>query len=161
MSRFLVLLAMTTVALSGGCGGSETKLAPVKGRLVAKDDSPFKVQRPDNQPLPPGDPGIRVKFVRVGDPPPGEDTTYYASVNAETSAFEVPGKANRGIPPGKYQVIIAVGAAGEPVGRKGPSRGGPPGAGAPSMDGVEVAWQEVTVPDEGLTDLKLTVEVKK
>jgi hypothetical protein len=160
MRSLLAILPLVTF-LATGCGGSSgTKTVSVKGRLVAKDGTAFKLQRPGNQPLPPGDPGIRVKFTRVGETPPGEDASYNASVNGEDGTFEVPGKANKGIPPGKYLVTVAIGAAGELSG-KGPPKGGPPGSGAPSMDGIEVAKKEVTVPDDGVSDLTIEVSPKQ
>ncbi|MBM3982349.1 MAG: hypothetical protein FJ304_19195, partial [Planctomycetes bacterium] len=139
MPRAALVSSLALALLAHGCGAPAAKTYPVRGKLVAKDGAAFKPARPGNQPLPPGDPGIRVKFARTGEVPAGEDAFYYATVNGEDSTFNVPGKANAGIPAGQYKVTVLVGAAGEGAGGKGPPRGGPPGAGAPSMDGKEVA----------------------
>jgi hypothetical protein len=163
MPRAPLVLLLALASLTPGCGAPAVKTYPVKGKLVTKDGAAFKPARPGNQPLPPGDPGIRVKFARVGDVPAGEDAIYYATVSADDSTFDVPGKANKGIPSGQYKVTVLVGAAGEgagPAGGKGPPRGGPPGAGAPSMDGKEVATKDVTVPDGGVADLAIEVSAK-
>lgn len=173
MNRILVVALISAGSVfAAGCGGGGAKNVPVKGQLITKD-GPFKAQRPGGHALPPGDPGIRVKFTPAEAPPAGEDSFYYASVNPDDSTFDVPGKRGKGIPPGKYTVSIAVGAAGEPSaaakappkgppgGMKQPGGGGPPGGSSPSMDGVEVARKEVTVPDEGDLNLKIEIEIKK
>jgi hypothetical protein len=85
-------------ACLNGCGsggsGSE-KLPRVTGKLL-KGGLPVKP--PDTSKLPPGDPGLQVIFVRVGDAKAGEE--YRASVNAEDGTFAV------AVPPGRYRIAV-------------------------------------------------------
>lgn len=167
VERRTVLVGLVGVLIAGCSSG--VKSVPVRGKLVTKAGTPFRLELPPGQMLPPGDPGIRVKFIRGDEAGQRLDSQFFASVNAEEGTFEIPGNNGKGIPPGKYLVTVSVGAAGgtkddgkKPGGRPGggPPAGGPPGAGAPSMDGKEVTRTEVTIPEGGTTDLVIEVDVK-
>ncbi len=161
----VVLLFVFAAPLFAGCGESGPKDVPVKGKLVTPGGAAFHDKRPADKPLPPGDPGVRVKFtsLEAGSEPGQPRPSYLANIDPDTAAFDVPGPQGKGIPAGKYRVTVYVGAAGESAGSESPPSGVPPGvenAGEdnPGLDGREVARTEVTVPPEGATDL--TIEVK-
>ncbi|OWK36944.1 hypothetical protein [Fimbriiglobus ruber] len=137
-----------------GCGGDVSeKTADVKGKLL-KGGQPYKLQRPSDRPLPPGDPGMRLRFVRVEGPNPSEAS--FAKLDVNTGEFTAPGPNGKGLPPGKYQVSVYAGAMGETP---------PPGAkaaasGPPNPWGTEVYKKEIDIPASGLSDLVIDVDKK-
>jgi hypothetical protein len=147
-----------------GCGKSGAKGVTVKGKVVNADGAPFRDQRPIDKPLPPGDPGVRVKFTSLeataepGQPPP----TFLARYDPDMGAFDVPGPEGKGIPAGKYRVTVHAGAAGENAGAPPAPSNVPPtvenaAPDDPGLDGKVVSQSEETVPPNGVTDLVLTV----
>jgi hypothetical protein len=164
--RGALALPLVAVVLLAGCGQSGSKDAPVKGKVVAADGAAFHYKPPANKELPPGDPGVRVKFTSLepvkeqGAPAP----SYVANIDPDTSTFDVPGPKGEGIPAGKYRVTVYVGAVGEtPAAAQKPGK--PPSVEDEDedtgLDGQEVSRTEVTVPAEGLADLTVEVRGKK
>lgn len=160
------LLPVVFVALLAGCGEPVSKDVPVKGKLVSPGGAAFRASRPADRPLPPGDPGVRVRFTSLEAGGPDQPhPSYLANIDPESATFEVGGPQGKGIPAGRYRVTVFVGAAGEmPSGSSGssPPSGVPPtvensGHDSPHLDGKEVAHTEVTIPPEGATDLTITV----
>jgi hypothetical protein len=163
-SRWVLVFPFVVVSLAG-CGESGPKDVPVKGKLVAPGGAAFHDKRPADKPLPPGDPGVRVKFtsLEAGTEPGHPHPSYLANIDPDSATFEVPGPQGKGIPAGKYRVTVYVGPAGEnsPPSASPPS-GVPPSVGNagednPGLDGKEVSRTEVTVLPEGTTDLTITV----
>lgn len=94
-----------------GCGKSgiqpgEGKVIP-KGRIL-ENGLPIKVE---GRNLPPGDPGMSVRFITIGTVDAG--TVYDAQIIDPTQgSFELIGADAKGIPPGKYRVAIFLGPEG-------------------------------------------------
>jgi len=151
-----LLLAVPLLVLTSGCGSDSEKTVAVKGQLT-KGGSPFSPKQASNKPLPPGDPGVRVVFKRADGPKIGEE--FGSKVDNESGKFEAIGATGSGIPPGKYTVLVYLGAYGVddgPKGKSGPSGPAPiPGQGKPT------ATVEVTIPPEGMTDLTIEIDDKK
>ncbi|MCS7021217.1 MAG: carboxypeptidase-like regulatory domain-containing protein [Gemmataceae bacterium] len=84
----------------GGVGEGRTK---PRGRIL-ENGLPIKI---DTSKLPPGDPGLQVTFIKLGGVDAG--TEYEAVVtDSANGAFELIGKDGKGIPPGKYRVVITL-----------------------------------------------------
>lgn len=163
------VLAPVLVFLAG-CGSASEKTVSVRGKLM-KGGVPFTAKEANGgKPLPPGDPGIRVKLSRTGTS--GEED-YDVGVDGNTGTFEALGKGGKGVPPGHYKLSVYAGAYGSGLGKGdtsggGPPKGGPPMAGgdAPSiggpsdMSGRPIHTQEIDVPDSGLTDLVVDIKGK-
>lgn len=94
-----------------GCGGDKNKPAEgrskPKGRIL-ENGLPIKV-RTEN--LPPGDPGMKVTFIRLGSADAGQETQAMI-LDAKEGAFELIGSDAKGIPPGKYRVALFMGPEG-------------------------------------------------
>lgn len=138
----------------------------MKGKLITPSGEVFHDQRPADKPLPPGDPGVRVKFTSLdvssekGQP----SQSYIARIEPDSGTFEVPGPKGEGIPAGKYRVTVYLGAIGEtPTVAQRPSTPTVENATEddPGLDGREVTRIEVTVPPEGLSELTITISPKK
>jgi len=158
-------LLAPVMGLLVGCGTPAEKTVTVKGRLT-KGGAPYTVKEATGgKSLPPGDPGIRMQFVRTTTK--GEET-FNGAVDGNTGSFEALGVTGKGIPPGKYTVTVFAGAYGAESER--PSGGG--GGGAPpvagggssgetfSMQGRPVHKQDVDIPDAGTTDLVIDIKGK-
>lgn len=104
VARRLAGVAGCLALLLAGCGKSD-RVVKVKGRVI-KGGSPVTV---NTEGLPPGDRGLRVGFIRVGADKPEE---FYATVDPAAGTFEVPGQDGNGIPPGRYQITVEMGAVG-------------------------------------------------
>lgn len=99
-----VLAVVCGFALSG-CGNGSGETAPgrskPKGRIL-EAGLPIKI-RTEN--LPPGDPGMKVTFIKVGSADAGEEIDAQI-LDASEGTFELIGSDAKGIPPGKYRVAI-------------------------------------------------------
>lgn len=89
------------------------KSAPAEGRVkprgrLLENGLPLKV---DTTNMPPGDPGMKITFVRLGSADAGEEIAARIFEAAEGS-FELIGADGKGIPPGKYRVTVTVGPEG-------------------------------------------------
>ena len=97
------LLASFSLPL-GGCASknrtAEGRTKP-KGRIL-ENGLPIKI-RTEN--LPPGDSGMKVTFIKIGSADAGEEIQAQITDAAEGS-FELIGADAKGIPPGKYRVVI-------------------------------------------------------
>ncbi len=99
------LLALGFAALTGcgptsGPGTAEGRTKP-KGKIL-ENGLPIKV-RVEN--LPPGDPGMKVTFVKLGGTDAGDEINAQI-IDAKEGTFELIGADAKGIPPGKYRVVI-------------------------------------------------------
>jgi hypothetical protein len=171
MSTVRVLGPGGLVALIGlavlGCGGtSEEPTFPVRGKIL-KGSLPFSPQSMIKGPLPPGDPGAKIVFKRMGGSRAGEE--FHGSIDPNTGDFEVPGNTGKGIPESRYQVTLYVGAFGvteeKPSGRSGPPGSAPPIGGESSGGGLSlgkpVFQDEIEIPAGGKTDIVLEIDKKK
>lgn len=159
------LLAAGLVAMVG-CGTSAEKTVVVRGKLM-KGGAPFtSKEATGGKALPPGDPGIYIRFVRVGGTP-GEE--FPGAVDPSSGTFEVRGNTGKGIPPSKYKVTVHAGAFGMDAGKAiavaapkvGPQAPDAPGiGGGPDMYGKPIHTQEVDVPEAGLPDLVIDIKGK-
>ena len=61
--------------------------------------------------LPPGDPGMRVTFIRLGGVGAGTETEAQI-LSSEEASFELIGADGKGIEPGKYRVALSIGPFG-------------------------------------------------
>jgi hypothetical protein len=100
-------LAVTCLALAGcgpssGPGTAEGRTKP-KGKIL-ENGLPIKV-RTEN--LPPGDPGMKVTFVTLGGSNAGDEINAQI-IDAKEGTFELIGADAKGIPPGKYRVVIVM-----------------------------------------------------
>ena len=109
----LALAGLTVAALAlAGCGPSsgpgtaEGRTKP-KGKIL-ENGLPIKV-RTEN--LPPGDPGMSVTFVAIGGTTAGEEINAQI-IDAKEGTFELIGADAKGIPPGKYRVVIVMAPVG-------------------------------------------------
>jgi hypothetical protein len=99
------VLSLSLFVLAGCGGGGSERVVEVKGKIL-KGGQALKV---DSTKLPPGDPGMIVRFVsqaKVGD-------NHSAKIDMATGNFTVPGKENRGIPPGSYKIEVQLGSFGK------------------------------------------------
>ena len=98
LQRCLTLPVVFTLAVSvAGCGRGE-KMLRTEGQLL-KGGEPFIAEEGQN---------IQITFVPItkdGKPP---KKTYYADVDQETGAFVPDGAQKKGMPPGKYRVVVAL-----------------------------------------------------
>ena len=135
MNRRMLLAAgflAPVLAVLTGCGSSSEKVVTVKGKLM-KGGVPFTSKEANGgKPLPPGDPGIRVKFSRAGT---GGEEDFDIAVDGNSGTFEAIGKAGKGVPPGHYKLSVYAGAFGADPGKKGSGGGGPPKGGPPGPGG--------------------------
>ena len=105
-SRAALALLVFGFAALGGCGPSsgpgtaEGRTKP-KGKIL-ENGLPIKV-RTEN--LPPGDPGMKVTFVKLGGTDAGDEISAQI-IDAKEGTFELIGADAKGIPPGKYRVVI-------------------------------------------------------
>jgi hypothetical protein len=160
IARFAVLALILGVAV--GCGGAAgIHAVPVKGKVV-KGNEPFRLKKAPNPPLPPGESPIHIKFTALGE---GQIAGGFdVHVDPETGTFEMLGPTGKGLPPGKYQVVVLVKGSGMPGANRLPTH--PPAENEPdealtSLEGKEFARTEITVPPEGTTDLVIDVSKKK
>ncbi len=87
---------------SSGPGTAEGRTKP-KGKIL-ENGLPIKV-RTEN--LPPGDPGMKVTFVTLGGTNAGDEINAQI-IDAKEGTFELIGADAKGIPPGKYRVVIVM-----------------------------------------------------
>jgi hypothetical protein len=100
-----VTLAAFTLAGCGpssGPGTAEGRTKP-KGKIL-ENGLPIKV-RTEN--LPPGDPGMKVTFIKIGSADAGDEINAQI-IDAKEGTFELIGADAKGIPPGKYRVVIVM-----------------------------------------------------
>lgn len=106
LSLTLAILAL----LASACGKkdqvAEGRTKP-KGRVL-ENGLPIQVNT-DN--MPPGDPGMKVTFIRVGSVEAGEEIQAQI-LEAREGSFQLIGADGKGIPPGKYRVSISLGPDG-------------------------------------------------
>jgi len=115
-ARFSViglLIALLVFAASTGCKdgprAAEGKVIP-KGRIL-KNGLPLKVGESGQPGVPPGDPGLQVIFVKLGGADAG--TEYNARIIPEPpGSFDLIGAEGKGIPPGRYRVMIILAVVG-------------------------------------------------
>lgn len=101
-TRFgLFILCLATLACGGGSG---EPVVPVHGKLT-KGGQPLVL--PTN--LPPGDPGILVRFASTTS----KGDIFSAKIDPATGAFTVPGANGNGIKPGTYKVEVQLGPRGK------------------------------------------------
>ena len=67
--------------------------------------------RPTGENLPPGDPGLKVVFVKLGSADAGKEMTA-SLADEEEGTFGLVGPEGKGIPPGKYRVVLFLGPEG-------------------------------------------------
>lgn len=178
------------LALASGCGSDESRTVPVAGKIMRGGQAWSPKTELGNISLPPGDPGATVIFFSKADPKAGMSGEFQATLNTDTGTFTVAGPFGKGIPPGEYDVIVYMGAVGDPSGKaaagaksgssspqpagaksSGPPSAGPPssgppgsgGSGAPSSSrhGREIGKKAVTVPDAGVQDLVVEIPAAK
>ncbi len=114
MHTQLTAVARAAAALVCVCAlGCADKSAPAEGRVKPRgrlldNGLPVKVNTAN---MPPGDPGMKVTFVRIGSVDAGEaiDARIF---EATEGSFELIGADGKGIPPGKYRVAVTLGAEG-------------------------------------------------
>jgi hypothetical protein len=98
----LLVLACVVLGLAG-CGGGPKRLTGVHGRLL-DHGKPLTVSGT----LPPGDPGIRLTFLPAGE---GEGMqSADAVVDPQTGTFQLDGDDQKGVAPGKYRIVLSLGA---------------------------------------------------
>jgi len=98
-----VILVASTGCRDRGPRAAEGKVIP-KGRVL-KNGLPIKAGESGKTNLPPGDPGLQVIFVKLGGADAG--TEYNARVIPEPAgSFELIGAEGKGIPPGRYRIMI-------------------------------------------------------
>lgn len=110
VARAYLFALIATAPVLAGCGaGTETAEGRTKpkGRIL-ENGLPIKIR---SQNLPPGDPGMKVVFIKIGSADAGEEIEAQVIDPAEGS-FELIGADAQGIPPGKYRVAIALGPEG-------------------------------------------------
>lgn len=114
MHTLLTVVARATAALLFVCAlGCADNSAPAEGRLkprgrLLENGLPIKVNTAN---MPPGDPGMKVTFIRIGSVDAGEaiDARIF---EATEGSFELIGADGKGIPPGNYRVAVTLGAEG-------------------------------------------------
>lgn len=136
-----MVAVLSTVA---GCGGPPEKLVSVRGKVV-KSGVPFKPKGDPKLPLPPGDAGLTISFTHIDGPRTGQDEP--GTFDPTDASFEMIGIEGKGIPPGKYKVVVRIGTGGQPDPLKDKSARGS-------------SKLEVTVPDSGLIDLVIDLDKK-
>jgi hypothetical protein len=93
------LLALALLIVLAGCGGSKGKIT---GKLT-KGGQPIKV----------GEQG-QILLILVPDPATGN--TYPCNLDKDTGTFDCIGNDGKGIPPGKYKVVVEA-TEGGPTGK--------------------------------------------
>ena len=129
-----------------GCGAPPEKLVTARGKLT-KNGGPLKAKAEgaDRQ-LPPGEAGGSVSFVHADGPRAGQDEP--GTFNLEDGTFQIIGVEGKGIPPGKYKVVVRLGTFGSPDQLQDQF----------SRDNSKV---EVTVPDAGADALVIDLPFKE
>jgi hypothetical protein len=102
---FLLLL----LSLPGVLVGCKSKDKTAEGRTkpkgrILENGLPIRV---NSSKLPPGDPGMQVTFVKLGGADAGEEINAVVT-DAAQGAFELIGADAKGIPPGKYRVVLVL-----------------------------------------------------
>ena len=81
-----------------------------KGRIL-KNGLPLKPSENATLNMPPGDPGLEVIFIKLGTADAGAEIP--ARILAEPpGTFDLVGAEGKGIPPGKYRVVVFLGPFG-------------------------------------------------
>jgi hypothetical protein len=107
---FLVLAALLAGVV--GCS-SNSAPRPAEGRTMPKGrvlENGLPVATKSRN-LPPGDPGMKVTFIKIGGADAGEEIDAQIT-DASTGTFELIGPDAKGIPPGKYRVAVMLGPEG-------------------------------------------------
>jgi hypothetical protein len=107
-----LLVAIVVVAV--GCDKGHPKAAEgkvlAKGRIL-KNGLPLKPSEKVMDNMPPGDPGLQVIFITLGTADAGAEIQ--ARILAEPpGTFDLVGAEGKGIPPGKYRVVVFLGPFG-------------------------------------------------
>jgi hypothetical protein len=89
----LIVLALFVAGTATGCG---PRMLKTKGKVV-KGDQPF---------LPGKGEFVRVTFVPIFEDGRRVEDAYTAQVNQKKGTFVVYGKDGKGMPPGKYKVVV-------------------------------------------------------
>ena len=92
-SYLLIVLALFVGGAAAGCG---PRMLKTKGKVV-KGDQPF---------LPGKGEFVRVTFVPIFEDGKRVEDVYAAQVNQKKGTFIVYGKDGKGMPPGKYRVVV-------------------------------------------------------
>ena len=112
LTRAAALTAALLVPLAGGCAGKKDEVAEgrtkPKGRIL-DNGLPLKPKMQSN--MPPGDPGMKVVFVRLGGSDAGQEIQAVIHEPSEAT-FELIGVDGKGITPGKYRVAVTLGPEG-------------------------------------------------
>jgi hypothetical protein len=75
-----------------------------KGRIL-KNGLPLKPSENVLANMPPGDPGLQIVFIKIGTADAGTELS--ARIMAEPpGTFDLIGAEGKGIPPGKYRVVV-------------------------------------------------------
>jgi hypothetical protein len=135
---------MVLLTLAVGCGGPAEKVVSVRGKVV-RGGAPLKLKGDPKLPLPPGDPGASISFVHVEGPKIGQDEP--GTFNPDDGSFHMIGVEGKGIPPGRYKVVVRIGGGGQPDSLK-------------DKHSRENSKLEVTVPDTGVQDLVIDLDKK-
>ncbi|MDW8244562.1 MAG: carboxypeptidase-like regulatory domain-containing protein [Thermogemmata sp.] len=106
-NQLKLVCCVFSLLLIAGCSSKSGEVAEgrtkPRGRIL-ENGLPIKI---DTSKLPPGDPGLQVTFIKLGGVDAG--TEYEAVVtDSANGAFELIGKDGKGIPPGKYRVVITL-----------------------------------------------------
>jgi hypothetical protein len=145
MVRFVGYFFVVVCSVVIGCGvASGQKYVKVTGKLV-RNGAPAKLKGDSKLPLPPGESGASISFVHLDGPLSGQDEP--GVVNADDGTFEMIGILGKGIPAGKYQVVLKVGPFGQPDGLK-------------DQFSRKTSKLETTVPDTDAVNLVLDLEKK-
>src|SRR5262245_11384133 len=110
----LVGLVVAIVVVVIGCDKGHPKAAEGKviprGRIL-KNGLPLKPSEQVMERMPPGDPGGQVNFITLGTANAGMEIP--ASILPEPpGSFDVIGAEGKGIPPGRYRVVVFLGPYG-------------------------------------------------
>jgi hypothetical protein len=102
--------AICGVVAIAGCNKGEPKAA--EGNVIAKgvilkNGLPLKPTGGTSGNLPPGDPGLQVIFVKLGTIDAGLEIPA-SIVSSEAGTFQLVGPEGKGIPPGKYRVVVVL-----------------------------------------------------
>lgn len=100
------LMAGAGCTPTGAPVADEGKVIP--GCRILQNGLPI---RPSGASLPPGDPGLRITFIKLDTEDAGKEML--ASItDEEEGTFELVGPEGKGIPPGKYRVALFLGPEG-------------------------------------------------
>ena len=83
---------------AAGCGSKEPKLLKAKGQVV-KDGEDFAPDVDDGE-------GLQVCFIPIADDLSPPKNWYAAKVDQSTGHFVASGGEGKGMPPGKYRVMV-------------------------------------------------------